>query len=162
VYYPGNTLKMHARPTLNFWSIQTVLKRIHNLYVIIHDLMLLEQVALEFRKTGSSLLFFTYQEKGKYRCHPAVCGPYSFTDAGKLPTVEFMQHDREHVLLKHKTDVVRITTVFLQKLVSQNIAKWCRLLFNHTWARHMNSNFDFSRSNFIDTTVWMIGNSSFS
>jgi len=63
------------------------------------------------------LLLSIMQEKGRFRCHPALCGPYSFTDAGKLPVVEFMQQDRDHVLLKHKADVVRITTLFLQKLV---------------------------------------------
>jgi hypothetical protein len=61
-----------------------------------------------------------FQEIGRFRCHPSVCGAYSFTDAGKLPTIEFMQQDRDHVLLKFKNDVVRLTTQYLQKLVRQS------------------------------------------
>lgn len=66
------------------------------------------------------LIFYALKEIGRFRCHPAVCGAYSFTDAGKLPTIEFMQQDREHVLLKFKNDVVRLTTQYLQKLVRQS------------------------------------------
>jgi phosphorylated CTD-interacting factor 1 len=54
-------------------------------------------------------------ERGKFRCQPALCGPYQFVENSKMPQIEFLQ-DREHTLLKFRTDTVRITTQYLQKL----------------------------------------------
>ncbi|CAL8102082.1 unnamed protein product [Orchesella dallaii] len=55
-------------------------------------------------------------EKGRYRCHPALCGGYVFSETGKLPAVEYIPHDKDLVALKYKNDVVRISSLFLQKL----------------------------------------------
>jgi hypothetical protein len=52
---------------------------------------------------------------GRFKCHPALCGPYALTE--KFKTIEFVQQDRDHAILKYAGDPVRIATQYLQKLV---------------------------------------------
>ena len=56
---------------------------------------------------------------GRYRCHAALCGNYQFKEGAQRPTIEFVQQDRDHALLKYNDQPVRIATQYLQKLVRE-------------------------------------------
>lgn len=47
-----------------------------------------------------------------------------FSDTGKLPAVDYIPQDKDHVMLKYKNDIVRISPSFLQKLVSCVISNY--------------------------------------
>lgn len=78
-----------------------------------------------------------------------------FSDTGKLPAIDYIPQDKDHVLLKYKNDIVRISSIFLQKLVSW--LKICDFYYLNLWTwvtrPHLAERSIFFRNNFIGTTV---------
>lgn len=67
---------------------------------------------------------WTYLQEGvvgRYKSQAAFCGEYQFKEEAlpqpNKPLVDYLQQDKDNVLIKHKNEPVRISLNYLHKLV---------------------------------------------